>query len=189
MKRLLVLSICNILILLFGGCRSSGSDKSGIEVSIDGDGRFPSFIVGTWKADQGGWEIVFEPDGKISSAVVSLGRVRMKPGQVTTKHMKLGGKGIFKPGLWTVQYSQAKRELIVEITIENFRVELGENIVQGQTRDFFVGMVSADGRFWWAERFTFPEYIVDTDKYSDYELSFNPDDNPREELVFQKVAE
>ena len=51
---------------------------------IDGDGRFPSFIAGTWRADRGGWEIVFEPDGKISSAVVSLGRVRIRPGQVTT---------------------------------------------------------------------------------------------------------
>ncbi len=189
MKKLLVLSVCGLSVFLLGSCRSSGGNRSGIEVVIDGDGRFPPFLVGRWKADKGGWEIVFEPDGTISSAVVSLGRVRMKPGQLTTTNMILGGKGRFEPGQWTVQYSQAKRELIVEIAIEHFRVELGENVVQGQTWDFFVGLVSSDGQLWWADRFSFPEYIVDTKKYPHYKLPFDPNDEPRESLIFRKVTE
>jgi hypothetical protein len=189
MRRLLILFICGLSGFLLGGCRSSEAKKSTVEVIVDGDGRFPAFLVGRWTADYGGWEIIFEPDGTISSAVVSLGRVKLEPGQVTTTQMKLGGKGLFEPGPWTVQYSHEKRELIVEIAIEHFRVEMGDKLLQGQTRDFFIGLVSADGRLWWADRYSFPEYIVDTKKYPNYKLPIDPDDNPRESLVFQKVTE
>ena len=187
MKKIFVLSICCIFVFFAGGCQSSGRSKSGVEVIIDGDGRFPEFLAGRWQADKGGWEIIFEPDGKISSAVVSLGRVRIKPGEVTTTQMLLGGEGLFRPGKWTVQYSQKRRELVVEIAIEHFRVELGDNVVQGKTRDIFVGSVSTDGRLWWADRYKFPEYVVDTKKHPNFRLPFDPNDSSSESLVFQKV--
>ena len=187
MKRLVIFLFCSLSVFLLTGCQSPDGNKRDVEVIIDGNGQFPDFLVGRWKADKGGWEIVFEPDGTISSAVISLGRVRMKPGQVTTVPMKLGGKGVFKPGQWTVQYSQEQRELIVEIAIDHFRVELGDNVLQGHTRDFFIGSISRDGQSWWADRYTFPEYIADTKKYHNYTLPFDPNDNPREGLLFQKV--
>ncbi len=187
MKNIFVLLICFFFILLPGGCKSPEGDKSDVEVIIDGDGEFPEFLVGRWQADKGGWEIVLEPDGKISSAVVSLGRVRLKPGEVTKTQMVLGGEGLFEPGKWTVQYSPEKRELIVEIAIEHFRVEMGENVVQGKTRDFFIGSVSSDGRFWWPDRYKFPEYIIDTKKNPNLKLPFDPNDSPSESLVFHKV--
>ena len=153
MKRLLVLLVCSLFIFILIGCQNSTKLKSGVDVIIDGDGQFPASLAGTWKANEGGWEIVFEQDGSISSAVISLGRVRIKPGHVTTVPMKLGGKGTFEPGQWTVQYLQEQRELIVEIKIDYFRTELGDSIVKGRTHDFFVGSVSEDGRLWWADRF------------------------------------
>jgi hypothetical protein len=186
MRRLLVFGL---FILSFNGCHNSAGSKRGVEVIIDGDGQFPDFLVGKWKAEAGVWEIVFEPDGAISSAVVSIGRVRLKPGQVTTVPMQLGGKGVFEPGLWTVQYSQEQRQLIVEIAIERFHVELGDSVLKGRTRDFFIGSVSGDGQSWWADRFSYPEYIADTKKYHDYKLPFDPNENPRESLLFQKVPE
>jgi len=189
MKRLLVLSVCGLSIFLLSGCRSSAEKKSGVDVIVEGDGQFPPFLVGRWKADKGGWEFVFEQDGTISSAVVSLGRVTMKPGQVTTTSMKLGGKGVFEPGQWTVQYSPKHRELSVEITIDRFRVELGDSVVQGQTWDFFTGSVSEDGQIWWADQFSLPEYIADTEKHPNYKLAFDPNDNPRESLIFQKLTQ
>jgi hypothetical protein len=189
MKRLLVLSVCGLSFFLLVGCQSSAKKKSGVEVVVDGDGQFPAFLVGRWEADKGGWEFVFEPDGTISSAVISLGRVTMKPGQVTTTRMKLGGEGVFEPGPWRVQYSQEPRKLLVEITIEHFRVELGDSVMQGKTRDFFTGSVSQDGQIWWADRFSFPEYIADTKKHPNYKLAFDPNDNPRDSLIFQKVTE
>jgi hypothetical protein len=189
MKKIFVLLIFCFFVFLPGGCKSPTGGESGVEVFIDGDGEFPEFLVGTWQADKGGWEVVLEPDGKISSAVVSLGRVRLTPGEVTTTQMVLGGEGLFKPGKWTVQYSPAKRELIVEIAIEHFRVEMGENVVQGKTRDFFIGLVSSNGRFWWPDRYSFPEYIVDTKENPNLKLPFDPNDSLRESLVFQKVIE
>lgn len=189
MKQSVALLLCGVSIFLLSGCHGSAESPPAVEVVIDGDGQFPDFLVGTWKADKGGWEIVFEPNGTISSVVVSLGRVRMKPGQVTTVPMKLGGKGVFEAGPWAVQYSPERRELVVEIAIASFRVELGDSVVKGRALDVFTGTISADGRSWWANRFSFPEYVADTKKYRDHKLTVDPNDNPPEELLFQKVPE
>jgi len=189
MRRLALLLVCSLFTCLLHGCQSPAWKKSGVEVVIDGDGQFPDFLVGRWTADTGGWEIVFEPNGTISSAVVSLGRVRMRPGQVTTVPMQLGGKGVFEPGPWVVQYSHEQRELIVEIAIDRFRVELGKSVLHGKTRDIFVGSISADGRLWWAERFSFPEYVADTKKYHNHRLIVDPNDAPHEGVLFQKAPE
>ena len=187
-RRLLVLALC-LSAFLISGCPNNAAIKNGVDVIVDGDGQFPASLVGTWKANQGGWEIIFESDGKISSAVVSLGRTKMTPGRLTTVPMELGGKGTFKPGLWSVQYLQQQRQLIVEIEIESFRVELGENIIKGRTRDFFIGEVSKDGTYWWADRFSYPEYTVDTAKFPNYKLPADPNENPKESLLFQKIPQ
>ena len=189
MKRFSLLLVYIFLAAVLTGCRSSAGSRDGVEVTVDGDGQFPDFLVGRWKAEEGGWEFAFEPDGKISSATVSIGRAKLQPGRKTTVPMQMGGKGVYKPGLWTVQYSHQQRELIVEIAIDHFRIELGDNVIEGRTRDFFVGSVSEDGKSWWADRLSFPEYVVDTEKYHNYKLPFDPKDNPRESLLFQKVPE
>lgn len=191
MKQLMLLLLYGLSVFSCSGCHGPAESLPAVEVVIDGDGQFPDFLVGTWKADSGGWEIVFEPDGTISSAVVSLG-VRMKPGEVSVVANKGGGEGVFEPGQWTVQYSQEQRELIVEIVVAHFRTELrsplGVNIIQGQRRDFFVGTVSGDGQLWWTNRFSFPESVVDTKNYRDHKLTIDPNDNPPEGLLFQKVS-
>jgi hypothetical protein len=179
----------SLFILLLPGCHSPAPKQGGVEVIIDGDGQFPDFLVGTWKADTGGWEFVFEPSGTISSAVISLGRVRMRPGQVTTMPMQMGGQGVYEPGTWAVQYSHQQRELLVEITIERFRIELGDSVLKGSTHDIFVGSISQDGQLWWAERFSRPQYIADTKKYHNRKLTVEPSDKPVEGLLFQKVQE
>jgi hypothetical protein len=189
MRRLLLVSVVSLIVLLLAGCYSDAGKKYAVDVIIDGNGQFPSFLVGKWRADGGIWEFTLEPDGAISSAAVSLGQVRLKPGRVTTIPMRLGGKGLFKPGRWAVQYLQLQRQLVVEIVIDYFRIELGKDIVQGKTLDFFVGIVSDDGTYWPAEWYSFPEYVVNTKSYHNYELPFDPNDNPRGNLIFRKVAE
>lgn len=187
MKQLAVLPLISLVLCVFAGCPPRSEDRPAVEVVVD-DGRlFPEYLAGVWKADSGGWEIVIEPDGTISSAVVSLGRVRLKPGRKTIVPMKLGGKGVFHAGPWAVYYSHERRELTVEITIESFRVELGESVVKGRTMDLFSGTVSPDGRSWWANRFSFPEYVADTKKYRDHRLVADPNETPPEELLFQRV--
>jgi len=83
MKRLFFLLVYIFLAAALAGCRSSPAYKDGVEVIVDDGGQFPSFLVGTWKAKDGGWEFVFEPDGKISSAIVSIGRAKLQPGRKT----------------------------------------------------------------------------------------------------------
>jgi hypothetical protein len=187
MKRFVLLLFYIFLAVENSGCRSSAGN--GVEVTIDGIEQFPNFLVGTWKAEEGGWEFVFEPDGKISSAVASIGRVKLQPGKTTTVPMQMGGKSVYKPGTWSVQYSHQQRELVVEIAIDSFRIELGNDVIEGRTRDFFVGSISEDGKSWWAERLCFPEYVVNTDKYHNYKLPVDPKDAPRESILFRKVTE
>ncbi|GAJ19845.1 unnamed protein product, partial [marine sediment metagenome] len=123
MKQLAILAGFAVLLSGLAGCQNA--NRGGVEVFIEGDGEFPEFLVGRWKADKHGWQFVFEPDGAISSAVISLGRVRMKPGEITTVPMKMDGKGIFEPGEWMVHYAPVGRELTVKISLKNFYVELG----------------------------------------------------------------
>ena len=189
MRRFVVALLCCLSVSLLEGCKTQTPQEPAVEVTIDGGGAFPDFLVGRWKADHGGWDFVFEPDGTISSAVVSIGRVTIKPGRTTTVPMKLGGQGVFEPGRWTVQYSHAQRELIVEIVIDRFYVELGDNVLRGKTRDFFIGSVSEDGQLWPVERISFPEYIADTKKNPNRKLPVDPQNSARESLLFLKVPE
>ena len=188
MRRFLLLLVLCLSVSLLNGCQDN-LYKSGVEVTVEGGGQFPAFLVGRWVADTGGWEFVFDSEGKITSAVVSIGRVKLTPGRTTTVPMEMGGKGTFKPGLWTVHYLPEQRQLIVEIAIESFRVELADNVVKGRTRDFFIGQVTSDGTQWWTQRFSYPEYIVDTAKFPNYKLPTDPNENPRENILFQKAPE
>ncbi|HUS73688.1 MAG TPA: hypothetical protein VMY06_11530 [Sedimentisphaerales bacterium] len=189
MKQLVVLVGCAVLLSVVGGCQSTAGNKSGVEVIIEGDGEFPEFLVGRWKADKDGWEFVFEPDGTISSVVVSLGRVRVKPGEVTTVPMKMGGKGIYEPGEWMVYYAPVGRELMVRISLKNLYVEMGENVLEGKSMDIFAGPVLQDDKVWPVEWTSFPDYVAHTAEYPDFPISEDPNYGISKTLVFEKVAE
>ena len=182
MKQLLVLAGCAVFLSGLVGCQSA---NRGVEVIIEGGGEFPELLVGIWKADKHGWGIVFEPDGTISSAVHTIARFRVKPGQVTT-----GGQGVFEAGKWLVKYTPESRELLVRIVLKQYRFEFeyGDqvSVVEGSSEDMFVGEVSEDGQEWRAEWFAFPEYVVTTDIFDHHKLPLDPNDNPRGTLVFRK---
>ena len=189
MQRLLVLLVCGLSVFQLGGCQGPSGNKSGVEVIIEGDGEFPESLVGRWKADKSGWEFVFEPDGTISSAVISLGRVRMKPGEVTTVPMKMGGKGIFEPGEWVVHYVPAGRELMVEIKLKNFYAKLGEDVLEGKGTDIFAGPIIQEGKVWQVNWTSFPDYVAHTAEYPDFRMSEDPDYGLSKTLIFEKVTE
>lgn len=158
MKKLLVLLGCAVL--LFSGCQNYGRSKSGVEVIIEGGGQFPQFLVGKWKADDYGWQFVFEPNGTIVSAVISMGEVEIIPGRTATFPTISGGKAVFKPGLWTVQYDPQFRELMVEIVMDYIHFEMGKGLLEGKRRDLLIGKVSQDGKIWRADWFSFPDYMA-----------------------------
>ncbi len=187
MKRLLLLLLCVLSVFVLIGCDSFTGNKSSVDVIIDGNGQFPEFLAGKWIANDRGWQFVFEPDGRISSAIHTIGWVEVKPGQVTRVSTKQGGKGIFESGRWTVQYSSVDRELMVEVILKHFRAQNGNQALEGTSKDVFIGPVSEDGQQWTAEWFAFPEYVAFTDIYDNYKLPVDYNDNPRGTLVFKKI--
>ncbi|MBN1974540.1 MAG: hypothetical protein JW787_12950 [Sedimentisphaerales bacterium] len=185
MKKIYPFFILNLFILLLAGC---SAQRQAVEVIVDGNDPFPKNLAGLWRSDNNIWDIYLEPDGRISWAVISLGAVKVVPGRTTTVPMKLGGKGVFKPGLWSVLYLQRQRELSVEISIDYFRTELGKDLIYGKTRDIFTGSVSPDGSLWQAQRYSYPEYTVDTKQYKNYKLPVDSNENPKEILLFRKIT-
>jgi len=189
MKQLVLFAGFVVLLSGLGGCQGPARDKSGIEVIIEGNGEFPESLAGVWKADKDGWEFVFEPDGTISSAVISLGRVRMKPGETTVIPMKMGGKGVFEPGEWIVHYFPAGQELMVKISLKNLYVELGEDSLEGKSTDIFAGPVLKEGKVWQVEWTSFPDYVAHTAKHPNFPMTEDPDYGVSKTLIFEKFTE
>lgn len=182
MRQVMFLLLSVAFLSSLPGCNGT---HRGIEVIIEGEGSFPQSMVGTWKNDKQGWQFVFEPDGTLSSAVISFARVEMIPGEVTTFTTKGGGKGIFVPGKWEVTYNVANRELSVEIVIDHFYQDMGGNSIEGNLLDFFLGEITGDGEVWYAQWHSFPYYLAHIPEPKI--LESDPNDNPRETLMFIKV--
>ena len=180
------LLVC-IAMMMFqlAGCQNT---NQAVEVIIDDGWSFPHFLVGKWKAETHNWEFVLEADGTISSAVISFGRIRMKPGEVTKVPMKMGGKSVFEPGEWTVHWAGAERELTVVIRLKHFYAELGGGVLEGKSTDVLVGEVSDDGRVWLVDWTSFPGYIAHTAKYPDFDLSADPNYGVSKTLIFKRVT-
>ena len=181
-----ILIILFFFSVLFAGCQDVAK-KDTIEVTIKGNGRFPLELAGTWKAQgKTGWELVFEPDGYISSAVIEFGKTSMEPGQTTKYPTKYGGKGIFEPGKWKVYYEPRLQRLTVEINVKHFYQDLGKYAMEGSISDFLVGEISEDGKTWVVDWFNaikvtalLPKPTIIEDMT---ELEY------KEKLVFEKVS-
>ena len=190
MKRILM--YCVLSSFFVTGCQSTNdsmhNETESVNVVIEGQSDFPNFLVGTWMAnDKSGWEIVIEPNGSISSAVHTIARERLQPAQTKTVPAKQGGEGIFEAGNWLVQYNSDNRELTVEITLDHFNIQMGSEMVEGSSLDILTGIVSKDGKQWQTEWFSDPEYFVTTGEVSRQKLPTDPNDNPKETIVFTKV--
>jgi len=187
MKQLLGLFGCCFVLSGFSGCHSTGR---AVEVIIDGNGKFPDFLVGRWIAESRGWEFVFEPDGTISSAVINFGRMTITPGHPNPITKDMGGKGIIEPGQWTVYYSPLERELTVRISIKKLymEIDISNNVVEGKSEDVFVGTVSQDGSFWQANWTAFPDYTVHTAGQLNENFTQRLSADMAVNLTFEKLA-
>ena len=186
MRQLVVFAGFVVLLSGLVGCQTA---HRGIEVIIEGGGEFPESFAGVWKADKSGWEFVFEPDGTISSAVITMGRVRMKPGEVTTVPMKLGGKGVYEPGEWMVYYTPDDQELMVKISLKNFYVELGKDSLEGKSTDIFNGPIPQDGKLWRVNWTSYFDYVAHTAEHPNFPITEDPNRGISKTLIFEKVAE
>jgi hypothetical protein len=195
MKQLFGLVGCITILMAIAGCqqpavnRSSlrpAANKSGVEVTIDGGGKFPSFLVGRWKDKESGWEFVFEPDGKISFVRMNIQK-DLRPGQITTAEIA-GGVATLEPGPWTVHYSPDSRELTVIITLKNAYFEIGDELTESDGIDVFTGPVWPNGDIWQADWTTFPHDIIRTPDRPYVEFDMDDSNGLTTPLTFEKIA-
>ena len=152
-----------------------------LEVIVEDGGKFPEFLVGKWEGDKGGWGFIFEPGGTIFVARIPMGKTEVRPGKITTLDTYGGGKAIYVPGDWLVVYSPDSRELTVDTVMSYIRIDMGDQALQGKTRDIVTGTVSEDGELWRTTVSSFPEYEG---------FPTDPNDLPyTREVVFRKIEE
>jgi hypothetical protein len=159
-------------------CAAAGCQTS-VRQSSTGKTILPTDIAGTWKAQDSPWKIVLNPEGKVSSAVIPMGEVEIKPNQTTKAEMKDGSISTFTAGDCVVEYTPNKRELYVCIEMEKIDIKFLNNVIAGNSIDRFVGTVSQDGKFW----------MADWINVFDYGSQFpqDPNDIYAKPLVFEKM--
>jgi hypothetical protein len=173
-----------------GGCtRPQSKPVNPVVVSTEDGSPFPVSLAGRWKADRHGWEFAIEPDGRIASAVISLGRVTVLPGQTAMLPTKTGEPAVFTPGPWATHYDPATRMLTIKIAMDHVRVPMGANILEGSSTDLFTGVVSPTMDAWQAEWTTFTDYTARTPEGISTDLSTDKTYGEAQPLVFTKVAE
>jgi len=156
-----------------GGCQNrSGQPPAGRVV-------LPPDITGTWKAEDSPWQIVLSRDGSVTSAVIPLGEVEVRPNKTTKVEMADGNYSTYKAGDCIVEYIPNTRELFVSVEMEKIHVVYTDNIIDGNSIDRFVGPVSEDGKTW----------AADWINIFDYGPRFPQDANDifAEPLIFRKV--
>jgi hypothetical protein len=174
-------------VLLMAGCGHPPHGRSaGMRVVVEGHLPFPDTLAGTWKADRDGWEFTLAPDGSISSAVISLGRVRVVPGRTTAVPTTTGSTATFTPGPWTVLYDPGTRELTVRITMAHIHADLGGSLLEGSSTDVFNGPVSPAGDTWKVEWTTFTHYTARSPAGKSLDLSTDPVYGETYPLIFTK---
>ncbi|MCK4751951.1 MAG: hypothetical protein KAS75_00795 [Planctomycetes bacterium] len=190
MIRVLIFLCCTFVVLAFSGCQDTTKIENPVEVIIEDGTGFPEFLVGTWRANNDNWEFVFEPDGTISSVVISLGRMRIKPGQITKIPLAQGGQGVFEPGKWMVSYDPSSRELTVKIFIKHLRMEMTNQVLEGKSTNIFIGKIDDKGSTWYVDWTGFPDYTVHTPEHPNFKLSKDMENSHGRQaaLIFEKVA-
>lgn len=209
MWRLLVLLVCGLFALAqLSGCQGPGRDASGVDpapprgavdVIVQGRSEFPEFLAGIWKAGSS-WEVVFEPDGTISSAVIALGQVRIKPNQKTEFQAGRKSKlGIFEAGDCKAYYDPASRDLSVVIEMKHIYAEVGGGIIDGTCEYYISGSISEDGENWDTDVVELLDLSVQLPdpNSTEEEPTFRqagffrttPDEGPKQHFVFTKVKD
>ncbi|MGE5297163.1 MAG: hypothetical protein ACM3VT_20250 [Solirubrobacterales bacterium] len=186
---MLVTAMC-VAAMTAGGCGDAQNKRTqSAAVTAKSRSAFPAALAGRWRSDRHGWEFVIEPDGRISSAVISLGRVTVLAGQTTTAATKEGGQATFTPGPWTVDYDAATQMLVVKIVMTHVRVPMGPSILEGSSTDVFTGPVAPTSDTWQAQWTAFTDYKAQTGENKSIDLSTDKTYGDAQTLVFTKTAE
>lgn len=186
MKRLVVLAGCVVLVAASVGCRNGAKGNNGVRVAVEGGGRFPKSLAGTWKNEKTGWEFVFERDGTISSAVIENGLLRVTPGQKTIRVDTGKGHCVYDMGPCGATYSPQTRELSVSVAIDHYILQTKSLGIEGSSSDYFVGPVSKDCQTWTADWYSFPSARAFAENEQDLVFEQDMNDVPATTIVFRR---
>jgi hypothetical protein len=171
--KLSIFSFCLLLISTLAGCQRASVQTPATQQIL------PPDVAGTWKAQDSPWKIVLSTDGTVSSAVIPMGEVEVKPNQTTKAEMKDGSISTFTAGDCIVEYTPRNRELYICIEMEKIDIKFLDNVIAGNSTDRFVGTISQDGKLWkadWINVFDYgPQFPQD------------PNDIYAKPLIFEKI--
>jgi len=156
---------------------------------LTGAESFPEGLAGRWLDERMSWDIVVDRQGRISEIIHSMGRVTVRPGEITKVPLIKGGEGMMRPGEWVLQYDAESREMLVSIDIDSMRFQVGAQIVEGSCRDVLYGTVSEDGRTWVANWNTYPKYFVTTEEFGHKELPMDEHLQDMGVITFKRAPE
>lgn len=118
----------------------------------------PKSVAGIWQAEGHPWQIVLEPDGTISSAVIAMGQNRIRPNETIRIEMFDDQISTYEAGDFEVDYNPITRKLAVTIALEHIDVKIGKDTLEGNSEDVFIGTVSKNGMTWEATLTQFYDY-------------------------------
>jgi hypothetical protein len=141
-----------IILSWLAGCQGpsqTASPGNGSEKPVERAGKFPEFLVGTWKAETTKWQITLAPDANVVSYHSAGGmRMVMAEGSMFQRNPETDGSLYLSFGPCYADYDPATRELDVTITIEHFRAGSSSGALEGNAHYIFTGPVSEDGKKW-----------------------------------------
>jgi hypothetical protein len=156
MNRLIVLSGC--VFLLFSGCQEPNRDENVVDVKviIEGGGEFPQSLAGTWKDQTSEWQVTLAHDGKVVSLVNAIGSSMVIADEGFAEDGPEEGTFLcFVFGLCYTNYNPATRELGVIVTLEDFHMQLPDEVLEADMEYRITGLVSEDGNRWDAKLFNY----------------------------------
>lgn len=188
-RQVICVSLAVVSLFYLASCSTQKTNQKELYVTIEDGTSFPDYLAGTW-VQEGlqGRAFTFTQEGKLESIILGLGQVEIKTGTITRIPLKKNGKGIFVPGKWNASYDPRTRQLGVEINIESFKMQMGQQIVEGKTKELFIGIISEDGKKWTADYISYPKYYATTEDGKKYQL-VNGEEMMEETIVFEKIEE
>jgi len=156
MKRSIIFAGCCVILMGLVGCQGPSVNNSGVEVIIEGGGEFPRSLAGTWKDQESSWQVTLAPDGSIVSLVNAIGSsMVIAEGGLFEDGPVEGTFLCFVFGPCYTNYNPATRELGVTVTLDDFYMQLPDEVFEADMKYHITGPVSKDSSRWDAKLFVY----------------------------------
>jgi hypothetical protein len=152
MKKIILL--VTISFIFFAGCQSSNQNITSNKISVEGGGKFPKYLVGTWKSDRNVWQIEFGKKGEIVSLVYIFWneKIYLNQGYIYDEgKYEKDAFAYFLLGPCNGTYNPISRKLKVNLNMEEYTISMSAGTIRGHSEDYMEGIVSKGGLTWDAE--------------------------------------